>query len=102
PIAISTQPLNASRYVGDSVIFQVAAVKNGPMGYQWQFGGVDLPGKTGSVLLVSNLALTNAGNYSASVTNPYGSIHSADATLTMTDSKPIIATQPASVGAYPG
>jgi alpha-tubulin suppressor-like RCC1 family protein len=102
PIAISSQPASASRYVGDSVTFQVTAIKNGPFSYQWQLGGVDMPGRTGSTLTLSSLVLSNAGNYSVSITNPYGSTHSADATLAVTDSKPIITAQPASVGAYPG
>jgi alpha-tubulin suppressor-like RCC1 family protein len=102
PISISSQPAGANRYVNESVTFQVSALKNGPFGYQWRFGGVNLAGQNGATLTLANLAISNSGNYSVVVTNPYGSTQSVDAALVVTDSKPIITVQPAGVGAYPG
>ncbi|MGD0208940.1 MAG: immunoglobulin domain-containing protein [Verrucomicrobiota bacterium] len=102
PIAFATQPTNLNLYVGDSATFSVAAVKNGPFTYQWRFGGTDISGATNASLTLNNLTNLNTGNYSVFVTNPYGSLETSPASLNVVNSKPIIFTQPASQGAYPG
>src|SRR6185436_3264809 len=44
--------------------------------YQWRLDGVDVPGATGSNLVFSSLQPTNAGAYTALVTNLAGAITS--------------------------
>jgi hypothetical protein len=80
---ITQQPTNVTAHVGDIVVFNVAAAGTAPLGYQWRFGGTNLAGQTGTFLSLSNVQLSSAGNYSVLVTNPYGSILSSNALLTV-------------------
>ena len=45
-----------------------------PLRYQWQFEGVDIPGATSSLLLLTNLDLGDLGNYTVVVTSVAGSV----------------------------
>ena len=102
PLAIVLQPADQSGYVGDSVVFTVAAQKNGPFTYQWRFGGTDLTGQTNVTLSLTNLTTAQNGNYTVFVSNPYGSLESSNAALTVLDSAPIILSQPANQITWPG
>jgi hypothetical protein len=68
---------------GREATFVVHAAGPGPLAYQWQFGGHDIPGATGRELRVAAADQSKAGNYSVVVTNPAGSITSSAATLTI-------------------
>lgn len=102
PIAITAQPAGQSLYVNDRATFSVVAARNGPFTYQWRFNGDDLPGATDSILTIVGLRTTNSGSYSVVVANPYGVIESSNAVLNVLDTAPIISSQPASRGVYPG
>lgn len=80
---ILSQPANAVGYWGESVAFQVAADGIVPLSYQWYIDGSPISWGTKSTLLFTNLALTNAGQYSVQVqvTNVFGSVLSSNATL---------------------
>ena len=80
---ILQQPQSQVGYWGKSVTFDVVADSLYPMAYQWLKGGTPLDGATASSLVLTNLQLTNAGNYSVMVANDYGSICSDNAYLTM-------------------
>jgi Divergent InlB B-repeat domain len=61
-----------------------SAVASGPgLSYQWFSNGVAILGATGDSLIVANLPLigTNLGNFSVVVSNAYGAVTSAPATL---------------------
>jgi len=52
--------------------------------YQWYFNDTNaIAGATNASLTLTNLQLTNAGNYSVTITNLYGTVTSADAALTV-------------------
>src|SRR5690606_28395106 len=51
--------------------------------YQWLFNGSPLPGRIAAAFSLNNVQQTNAGAYSVIVTNPFGSVTSAVATLTV-------------------
>jgi hypothetical protein len=53
------------------------------LSYQWSFNGTNLLGATNTMLTLTNVQLTQAGNYAVSVTNLYGSTNSANALLTV-------------------
>ena len=55
----------------------------GPFTYQWTFNGVNLPGATTTNLALTNLQVTNSGNYACVVSTSVGSLTSADARLTV-------------------
>src|ERR1022692_985500 len=69
---INSQPQAQPSYVGGAVTLNVTAVSPLPMTNQWYFGSTPLSGKTSATLALSNLQLTNAGNYSVVVGNANG------------------------------
>jgi hypothetical protein len=67
-----------------------------PLGYQWSFNSATLSGATSTTLTLTNAQATDTGNYTVVVTNVAGSVTSAVATLTVTNSAP---PAPPSLGA---
>ena len=82
---ISLQPQSETAPLGASAQFSLAAGGQAPLAYQWWFNGAPVPGATGSSLSLTNVQSANAGNYSAVVSNPFGSLTSAVAVLTVTN-----------------
>ena len=82
PVIIS-QPRGQVGYWGKSGGFNVHALGGLPLHYQWLKDGIPLVGATVSSLVLTNLQMTDAGNYSVVVTNAYGSTTSSNAYLTM-------------------
>jgi alpha-tubulin suppressor-like RCC1 family protein len=83
PPAITTQPTNQAVSSLNTATFSVTASGTAPLSFQWWFNGLVLPAQTNSSLILTNVQATNAGNYSVVVTNSYGSVTSAVATLTV-------------------
>jgi hypothetical protein len=83
PPIIVAQPQSQPSYVGGTATFRVSAVSGPAMTNQWYFGSTPLAGQTNSTLTLTNLQLTNAGNYSVVVGNPNGTTNSAPAALTV-------------------
>jgi hypothetical protein len=85
--AIVTQPASQTLVVGGSVTFSVTAAGTPPLSYQWSKDGAKLSdggnitGSTNSVLTLTSLQATEAGNYQVLVTNNWGAVTSAVATL---------------------
>jgi hypothetical protein len=102
PPTITLQPTNQAAAPGATVSFTASVSGAAPFSYQWVFDGTILPGATANVLTLTNVQPSNAGTYSLSVTNPYGSATSSNATLTVNASAPIILSQPAGQLVYVG
>ncbi len=109
PPQISTQPANATNYLGQSVNFTVTAWGWGAaLSYQWQANGTNLydgpniSGSTTSTLTLRAITLADAGSYRVFVFNVSGSVMSSVATLTVVGSPPIITEQPMSQVGYWG
>jgi len=84
PVAILTPPQNRSVPVGASASFSVVASGAPPLAYQWQRNGVDIPGATGPTYATPVLTLADSGaQFRVRVTNAFGSVLSAPATLTV-------------------
>jgi hypothetical protein len=82
PPVIVASPGSLAVAVGATAEFQVAATGSPPLFYQWVFNGTTaIAGATGSVLSLPNVQLTQAGAYSATVSNLYGAVTSAPALL---------------------
>lgn len=81
PAIIVSQPQNQVLLENGSATFTVAPSGSGPFAYQWQFNGVDLPGETNSTLILADLRLDQQGDYTVVVSNSYGSVRSAAASL---------------------
>ncbi len=83
PPAIFIQPAGQTATAGSAVTFNVTAFGGLPLSYQWQFNGTNLGGATNVSLTLSNVQMSQAGNYAVLVTNAYGSALSSNALLTV-------------------
>lgn len=89
PPAIVMHPQSQSVQVSNPVSFTVTASGTAPLRYQWFFNtNTLLLNATNSALNLTNVQFADAGDYSVRVTNTYGSITSAPATLAVTATVP--------------
>jgi hypothetical protein len=99
-VTILTNPLSTNAIIGSNVTFTVAASGLGPLFYHWYFNSNLLSGAISNSLSITNVQLTNAGNYFVIVSNTINSATSAVAVLTVTNftnptnSAPNITQQP--------
>jgi hypothetical protein len=93
-IPFGGQPSNVTVTLGQSASFSVSANGASPFSYQWRKEDMNIGGATNRVFSLSNVADTNAGNYSVFITNMDGSTTSREALLTVID-PPVITNQPA-------
>jgi Immunoglobulin domain len=97
PPFIILQPTNQTASVGSNATFAVVAGGSAPLGYFWNFSGTNLPGATNSSLTLTNVQLSQAGNYFVLITNSFGSATSSIAVLTVSTGAtgpPFITVQP--------
>ncbi len=80
---ITTQPASQTVVLGNSATFSVAATGTGTLSYQWYFGSSAISGATSASYSIATTTASNAGSYYVVVTNPYGSVTSSTATLTL-------------------
>jgi alpha-tubulin suppressor-like RCC1 family protein len=85
-------PVMVATNTGATVTFSSAAVATGPIQYQWQFNGQDLPGETNPTLELVNLQSSQVGLY-AVIASANGYFVSARALLAL--ELPAILDQPA-------
>jgi pectate lyase len=85
PPLIVTQPTNMLNVVvGQTATFSVTATGTDPLRYQWYNNtNTVLVGQTNTTLVLNNVQLTNAGKYSVTVTNLFGTNNSLFADLTV-------------------
>lgn len=93
PPVITGQPAITNAMIGGTATFKVTVTGTTPIKYQWRFNDTALPAATNALLTLTNLQLSQAGNYSVTVTNAYGSAISSNAALTVNE-KASIVTQP--------
>ena len=94
PPWIISQPTNQTVLAGDTTSFSVSAGGTPPLSYQWNFNGTNIAGATDAALTLTNVSLSQSGNYSVLVTNFGGSILSSNATLTVLTLPPTIIQEP--------
>lgn len=80
---ITTPPANVTIHVGESLTLNVVASGTGPLSYQWQRNGQDLPGENAATLALATTTADTAGTYTVVVTNGGGSVTGASATVTL-------------------
>jgi hypothetical protein len=100
PPRITAQPAAATANQGASASFSVTATGTN-LSYQWKRNGADLAGETGAQLFLNNLQGTQAGSYTAVVSNSAKSVTSNDAQLAVVI-PPSITAQPAAATANQG
>ncbi len=94
PPIVVIQPTNLAVPVGGVAMFNVMADGTPPLSYQWSFNGTNLLEATNSVLVITNVQLSDAGNYAVAVANAFGSEESSNAVLIVGE-PPTIVAQPA-------
>ncbi len=80
---IVTQPESQSVCEGQLVTFSVVAEGTSPITYQWRKNGTDIGGATADSYTIPFVLASDAGNYDVVVTDPFGSVTSSVATLTV-------------------
>jgi hypothetical protein len=98
---IAAQPYSQTVLRGDSISFTVFATGTSPLFYQWELNGVPIDSATNAALVLYNVRSTQAGSYSALVSNLAGTATSAAALLTVL-TPPSIIVQPQSLVAAAG
>ncbi len=93
---ITVQPRSATVPTNASVTFNVGVCSSGPLTYEWQMNGSNLPGATNATLTLINVQLTDTGNYRVVVANAAGSATSDEAALSV-QFAPSITAQPQSL-----
>jgi hypothetical protein len=82
-LSIIQQPVSQVGYLGKIATFHVTATGQPLPSYQWQKEDAPIPGATDESLVFTNLQATNAGRYRVVVSNPFGTITSSNAFLTV-------------------
>ena len=99
---ITAQPQSQSSFAGSTAALHVNAIGTPPLAYQWFFGGTPVPDASTSNLVLTNPQLSQAGVYTVLITNVYGAITSAPATVAVIASPPVLSRWPRDQRAMPG
>jgi hypothetical protein len=78
---IFSQPEDQVAASGAGSQFSVQADGHDPLAYQWRKNGVNIAGATNATLTLNSVGAGNSGGYSVVLSNPYGSVTSASASL---------------------
>lgn len=88
--SITNSVLHLTNFIGNNISFSVNPQGTPEFNYQWYFGttkladdGIKYSGSTSSTLTITNLQLSDAGNYSVAVTNAAGGISNLVVVLTV-------------------
>ena len=94
-----TPPHSQGIPVGQTVVFSATARGSDPLGYEWHFNGLPIPGAT-PVLTITNATADNSGAYELIVTNQFGSLTGL---VTLAVQNPVyIIRQPANLAVFAG
>ena len=69
PPAVTSQPYKSTATVGSPASFTVGASGTGPISFQWLLNGAPIAGATAQTLTLPSVQVSDAGTYSAVVTN---------------------------------
>jgi autotransporter-associated beta strand protein len=97
PVTITAHPQAAVVNEGAGTTLSVAATGTEALTYQWSRDGVQIAGATSASYTLAPATTSQAGSYTATVSNPAGSVTSNPAEL-LVRSAPRIVTQPVSAG----
>ncbi len=92
-VAVSISPQTQVVYAGSNAVVNANASGQQPLNYQWQDSEGFIAGATNATFNIIDAQPTNSDNYSVIVSNPFGSITSVVATVTVVFA-PSIASQP--------
>ena len=89
------RPRNQALNATTTKTLRASAIGSAPLYYQWYFRGTALAGATNTALTLTNLQPANAGDYTITVTNAFGST-STTITLAVPGVAPVLTSQPLS------
>ena len=101
PPVIAQQPFSQQIAAGTAVTLSVAASGTSPLSYAWSFQSNPLAGQTAANLALFNVQLDQAGDYYVVVSNAFGSIKSAVASLSVVG-LPSVGELPQTVSTFAG
>jgi hypothetical protein len=97
---IGRQPENRTFTAGHTLSLNALALGSLPLNYQWRFGNTALSGQTNHWLSTPNVQPDAAGSYTVVVSNNFGAVTSAVATVTITNiPRPLLTALRATNGA---
>jgi uncharacterized delta-60 repeat protein len=82
PPMLFMHPFSQTASAGKALVLKADAVGE-HLAYQWRKNGSDLPGANRSVYMIDNVRETNRGTYSVVASNPYGSVTSSNAFISV-------------------
>jgi autotransporter-associated beta strand protein len=88
PPTITTQPQSLTVSAGNPAAFSLTASGSAPLSYQWQKDGTNLSGATLTTYAIASVGGSDAGTYTVTVTNAFGSVTSSNAALTVNAPEP--------------
>ncbi|HTR41016.1 MAG TPA: immunoglobulin domain-containing protein [Pseudomonadales bacterium] len=93
PVAPSFVSIPASLVVleGNNASFSATVLGTQPIGYQWSYNNVPIPGATSLTLTLTNVQTVNSGSYTITASNSAGAV-SSTAILTVTPTIPVVNT----------
>lgn len=83
PPVIRVPPASQAAVEGAMVVFEVIASGTPPLAYQWRKAGATVPEATQATLTLSHVSTNDAAAYQVVITNAFGAVTSATATLTV-------------------
>jgi hypothetical protein len=83
PPAITLQPQDQTLPAGSCAGLSVGFIGGPPLAFQWRLDGMDLPGQTNAALTFSTVLPADGGGYSLVISNSFGAVTSAVATVTV-------------------
>jgi enediyne biosynthesis protein E4 len=101
PAVISQQPVSQNIRLGSNVTFSVSATGLPPTIVQWRRDGTNIAGATQNFLTLTNVQIADEGNYTAAISDSYGTLMSSNALLTVLI-RPQILVHPLSQSAVAG
>jgi hypothetical protein len=104
PTITQLQPLHQSVNQGENATFTVSAQGIAPLSYHWLDNNQNpIPWGTNASVTLTNVQVSQAGTYSVTVGDPYGTI-TTNATLTVNSGPPVITVdlQPTNLVCYAG
>jgi len=88
---LATQPQNEFVLAGQATNFTVSVTGLPAMTYQWSFDGTIISGATNALLSLTDIQVTNTGDYAVEVSNVLGSVISSNALLSVyTSAVPVL------------
>ncbi len=90
---VSAPPPRIAVIRGKTLTLKVTALSNYKISYQWKKDGEDLPGKTASSLVLSNVQASAMGRYTVTLANIAGTVET-DPCAVEVRYKPVFLTQP--------